>query len=167
MLVGSSDWIFRRYLPGGIQWWYDRFCGALRGGLVEWRAVNRYRDFCVQPGGAALQAFLDNGWRLCAGPDDDSHYFAEYGGVSACRAAHLARRRHGPGRESVENDCIRSRACRLSRNTDSCFAGLCARRWGNGAAALHCVRQSFLESRLEPAYGVAAGDDLYLCHCAV
>ncbi len=60
-----------------------------------------------------------------------------------------------------------SSAGRLPRHFDGHPAGLRARGWRNGPAALHRFRQSFLEPRLEPTHGFLASHDLYLCHRAI
>src|SRR5713101_7336186 len=67
----------------------------------------------------------------------------------------------------MENDCHGHRAGRLPRHFDGHPAGLRARGWRNGPAALHRFRQSFLEPRLEPTHGFLASYDLYLCHRAI
>jgi ABC-type phosphate transport system permease subunit len=46
-IVGSAKLLLLACLLGGIQRRYDRVCGALRGGFVEWRALDRHRNFCI------------------------------------------------------------------------------------------------------------------------
>jgi len=42
-------------------------------------------------------------------------------------------------------------------------AGSCPRGGRNGASAVYCIQQSFLEPGLGTAHCFASGDDLYLC----
>ena len=135
--------------------------------LAERRALHRDRDFRLYPGGAAVQAFLDAGWRLRPWHDDDSDHLAQHRRISARRAARLARRRHGSGRQQVEDDLIGRGSRGVSRHPDGRAACLRARGRRNRAAAVHRFRQSLLESWLEPAHRFAAGHDLHLCHRAV
>ena len=79
----------------------------------------------------------------------------------------VARRRHGARRQQVENDRVGGGSRGVSRHSYCRVAFFRARGRRNRAAALHRVRQSFLESRLESADGFFAGHDFHLRHRTV
>ena len=71
------------------------------------------------------------------------------------------------GRQQVADHCYgrASGGERRNHHRNVAFAGARGRR--DGAAAVHRLQQSLLESGLEPADCFASGDDLYLCNCTL
>ena len=119
--------------------------------------------FAYAVGGDAGASLLHPGRRICPGHHDDSHRAAQHRGISERRAALDARRRHGSGRQQMEDHLQRGASRRLARHSHGRSAGPGPRGRRNRAAAVHRFWQPLLEPRLGPADRLAAGDDLHLC----
>ena len=82
---------------------------------------------------------------------------AQHRAVPEHRAADLARRRAGAGRQQMEDHCHGGGARRLPRHRHRHDSGRGARRRRNRAAAVHQPEQPVLEQQRDPAHRLAAG----------
>src|SRR5260370_5994561 len=82
----GSDRFARRRVSGGIRRADGSFSGAVHGGPVERRAIDRDRYFRIRSGRHAHASFFDSGGGICSGDHGHPDGAAEHGEFSARRA---------------------------------------------------------------------------------